>query len=129
MGPDASADDSASAARKRDQAEVTRNAAEEEANQPPSRVRRAFIPANTEPFTGDCPVCMVESVFRQQVCSTCGYEPLPVDESGRVKVQPNRRTKLLERRMRKLNEFGIFGDINKHKSPECHHGGAGSSVA
>ena len=28
--------------------------------------------------------------------------------------------------MRKLNEFGIFGDINKHKSPECHHGGAGS---
>ena len=127
MGPDASADDSASAARKRDQAEVTRNAAEEEANQPPSRVRRAFIPANTEPFTGDCPVCMVESVFRQQVCSTCGYEPLPVDESGRVKVQPNRRTRPLERRMRKLNEFGIFWRY-QHKSSECHHRGAGQNT-
>ena len=46
------------------------------------------------------------------VCSVCGFEPLPVDESGRVKVQPNCRRKLLERRMRKLNEFGIFGAIN-----------------
>ena len=54
---------------------------------------------------------MVEyvSAHGPQVCSTCGY---CVDESGRVKVQPNRRTRLLERRVRKLNEFGIFGDIN-----------------
>ena len=37
--PDASADDSASAARKRDQAEVTQSADEETASQPPSRVR------------------------------------------------------------------------------------------
>ena len=53
--PGASADDSASAASKRDQAEVTRTANEEKANQPPPRVRRAFISASTEPFTGDCP--------------------------------------------------------------------------
>ena len=55
---------------------------------------------------------MVEYVSGQLVCSTCGYEPLPVDESGRVKVQPNRQTRLLERRMCKLNEFGIFGNVN-----------------
>ena len=52
--PDASAtaDGSAiSTTRKRDQAEVSRSAADEQAEQPPSRVRRAFISANTEPYT------------------------------------------------------------------------------
>ena len=80
--PDASAaaDDSAtSTTRKRDQAEVSRSAADEQAEQPPSRVRRAFISANTEPYIGDCPVCMVEFVSGQSTCTTCGYEPLPVD--------------------------------------------------
>ena len=72
----------------------------------------AFISANTEPSTGDCPVCMTEYVSGQIMCSVCGYEPLPVDESGQVKVQPNRRSRMLERRMQKLNEFGIFGDVN-----------------
>ena len=71
-----------------------------------------FSSQQTPSPSADCPVCVVEYVSGQQVCSTCGYEPLPVDESGRVKMQPNRRTRLLERRMRKLNEFGIFGDIN-----------------
>ena len=59
--PDASAaaDDSAtSTARKRDQAEVSRSAADEQAEQPPSRVRRAFISANTEPYTGDDRICV-----------------------------------------------------------------------
>ena len=55
---------------------------------------------------------MVEYVSGQRVCETCGYEPLPIDESGQVKVQPNRKTRLLERRMEKLREFGIFGDVN-----------------
>ena len=52
--PDASAaaDDSAtSTTRKRDQAEVSRSAADEQAEQPPSWVRRALISANTEPYT------------------------------------------------------------------------------
>ena len=111
--PDASAaaDDSAtSTSRKRDQAEVSRSAAEEQANQPPSQARRAYISASTDPFTGDCPVCMVEYVSGQITCTTCGFEPL--DESGQVKVQPNRRSRLLERRLKKSNEFGIYGDVN-----------------
>lgn len=106
------ADESSTTARKRDQAEVTRSEADQQTEQPPSRVRRVFTSANTEPFTGDCPVCMTEYVSGQLVCSICGYEPLPVDESGKVKAQPNRRSRMLERRMQKLNEFGIFGDIN-----------------
>ena len=91
---------------------MTRSEADQQTEQPPSRVRRVFTSANTEPFTGDCPVCMTEYVSGQLVCSICGYEPLPVDESGKVKAQPNRRSRMLERRMQKLNEFGIFGDIN-----------------
>ena len=113
--PDASAaaDDSAtSTSRKRDQAEGSRSAAEEQANQPPSRVCRALISANTEPFTGDCPVCMVEYVSGQITCTTCRYEPLPVDESGEGSAQqkiPIARKKVA---MKKLNEFGIYGDVN-----------------
>ena len=59
------ADESSTTTRKRDQAEVTRSDADQQAEQPPSRVRRLFTSANTEPFTGDCPVCMTEYV------STC----------------------------------------------------------
>ena len=55
---------------------------------------------------------MTDYVSGQLVCSVCGYEPLPVDESGKVKAQPNRRSRLLERRMQKLQEFGIYGDVN-----------------
>ena len=88
--PDSSAADSASTAKKRDQGEVSRSVGEEQANQPPSRVRCAVISSNTEPFTGDCPVCMVEYVSGQTTCTTCGYEPLPVDEPAQVKSQPNR---------------------------------------
>ena len=91
---------------------MTRSEADQQAEQPPSRARRVFQSANTEPFTGDCRVCMTEYVSGQLVCSICGYEPLPMDESGKVKAQPNRRTRMLERRMQKLKEFGIFGDLN-----------------
>ena len=56
---------------------------------------------------GDCLLCMVEYVSGQVTCTTCGYEPLPVDESGEIKRQPNRRTKVLEKRMKKLAEFGM----------------------
>ena len=55
---------------------------------------------------------MTEYVSGQITCTICGYEPLPVDESGQVKFQPNRRSRMLARRMQKLNEFGIFGDVN-----------------
>ena len=50
-------------------------------------------------FTGDCPLRMVEYVSGQITCATCGYEPLSVDESGQVKHQANRRTKVLEKRI------------------------------
>ena len=80
---------------------------------PPVRVRRVYVaPKSAEPFTGDCPLCMVEYVSGQITCTTCGYEPLPVDESGQVKRQANRRTKVLEKRMMKLAEFGMFGKTN-----------------
>ena len=102
--PTPAADDAGTASRKRESADPA-------ANQPPSRVRRVHA-ASTEPFTGDCPVCMTDYVSGQMVCSVCGYEPLPVDETGRVKTQPNRRSRLLERRMQKLQEFGIHGDVN-----------------
>eukprot|EP00435_Cladocopium_sp_Y103_P025209 s977_g6.t1 len=49
----------------------------------------------------------------QQVCSVCGYDQLPIDESGKVKFQPNRKTQLLERRMKKLQDFGIHGTVNQ----------------
>ena len=47
-------------------------------------------------------------------CTTCGYEPLPVDESGEAKGQgqPNRRTRILEKRMQKLAGFGMYGKVN-----------------
>jgi len=51
-------------------------------------------------------------VSGQVTCSTCGYEPLPVDESGEPKKQPNRRTRILEKRMQKLAGFGMFGKVN-----------------
>ena len=56
-----------------------------------------------------CVWSSTEYVSGQVVCSTCGYEPLPMDESGRTKRQANRRTKVLERRMQKLAEFGMYG--------------------
>ena len=45
---------------------------------------------------------------------TCGYEPLPVDESGEAKGQgqPNRRTRILEKRMQKLAGFGMYDKVN-----------------
>ena len=61
-----------------------------------------------EPFTGWCPVCMVDYVSGQQVCTTCGFDDLPVDESGEVAPkEPNRRARYLEKRSKKLAEFGI----------------------
>ena len=58
-------------------------------DQPPARVRRVYVaPKYCEPFTGECPLCLVEYVSGQVTCTTCGYEPLPVDESGEAKVQP-----------------------------------------
>ena len=84
-----------------------------ESDQPPPRVRRVYIaPRHAEPFTGECPLCFVEYVSGQVVCSTCGYEPLPMDESGQTKRQTNRRTKVLEKRMQKLAEFGMYGEVN-----------------
>ena len=56
-----------------------------------------------------------------------GYEPLPVDESGQVKFQPNRRSRMPERGMQKLNESGIFGDVNS--SLLGNHGRAGRAAA
>ena len=82
-------------------------------DQPPSRVRRVYVaPRNAEPFTGECPLCLVEFVSGQVTCTTCGYEPLPVDKTGQVKQQANRRTKVFEKRMRKLAEFGMYGKVN-----------------
>ena len=82
-------------------------------DQPPTRVRRIYIaPKNAEPFTGTCPLCMVEHVSGQVVCNTCGFEPLPVDESGEPTKQPNGRTRILEKRMQKLADFGMFGKVN-----------------
>eukprot|EP00435_Cladocopium_sp_Y103_P073301 s293_g43.t1 len=84
------------------------------AEQPPARVRRVYIkPSHNEPFLGTCPVCEVEYVSGQQVCHCCGFDELPIDDSGKLKFQPNRKTILLERRMEKLNKFGIFGSINQ----------------
>eukprot|EP00435_Cladocopium_sp_Y103_P019544 s3580_g4.t1 len=84
------------------------------AEQPPARVRRVYVkPSHNEPFLGTCPVCEVEYVSGQQVCHCCGFDELPIDESGKLKFQPNRKTLLLERRMEKLNQFGIFGNINQ----------------
>ena len=103
--------DASTAAEGSNMASRKRESTDPAASQPPSRVRRVVV-ANTEPFTGDCPVCMTDYVSGQMVCSVCGYEPLPVDETGRVHAQPNRRSRLLERRMNKLQEFGIYGDVN-----------------
>ena len=57
-------------------------------------------------------MCWVEYVSGQVVCSTCGFEPLPVDEKGEPKKQPNRRTRVLEKRMQKLAGFGMYGKVN-----------------
>ena len=84
-------------------------------DQPPARVRRVYVaPKYCEPFTGECPLCLVEYVSGQVTCTTCGYEPLPVDESGEAKGQgqPNRRTRILEKRMQKLAGFGMYGKVN-----------------
>ena len=84
-------------------------------DQPPARVRRVYVaPKYCEPFTGTCPLCQVVYVRGQVTCTTCGYEPLPVDESGETKGsdQPNRRTRILEKRMQKLAGFGMYGKVN-----------------
>ena len=84
-------------------------------DQPPARVRRVYVaPKYCEPFTGECPLCLVEYVSGQVTCTTCGYEPLPVDESGEAKGQgqANRRTRILEKRMQKLAGFGMYGKMN-----------------
>ena len=82
-------------------------------DQPPARVRRVYVaPKYCEPFMGSCPLCQVEYVSGQVTCTTCGYEPLPVDESGEAKGQPNRRTRILEKRMQKLAGFGMYGKVN-----------------
>ena len=84
-------------------------------DQPPARTRRVYIaPKYCEPFMGSCPLCQVEYVSGQVTCTTCGYEPLPVDESGDTKEadKPNRRTRILERRMQSLAGFGMFGEMS-----------------
>ena len=84
-------------------------------DQPPARVRRVYVaPKYCEPFMGTCPLCQVEYVSGQVTCTTCGYEPLPVDESGETKGsdQPNRRTRILEKRMQKLAGFGMYGKMS-----------------
>ena len=82
-------------------------------DQPPARVRRVYVaPKYCEPFTGECPLCLVEYISGQVTCETCGYEPLPVDESGEPRQVSNRRTKVLERRMQKLAGLGMFGKVN-----------------
>ena len=84
-------------------------------DQPPARVRRIHVaPKYCEPFTGECPLCMVEYVSGQVTCTMCGYEPLPVDDSGEAKGpdQPNRRTRILEKCMQKLAGFGMYGKVN-----------------
>ena len=84
-------------------------------DQPPARVRRVYVaPKYCEPFMGTCPLCQVEYVSGQVTCTTCGFEPLPVDESGEAKGadQPNRRTRILEKRMQKLAGFGMFGKMS-----------------
>ena len=84
-------------------------------DQPPARARRVYVaPKYCEPFMGTCPLCQVEYVSGQVTCTTCGYEPLPVDESGEAKGadQPNRRTRILERRMQSLAGFGMFGKMS-----------------
>ena len=84
-------------------------------DQPPARVRRVYVaPKYCEPFMGTCPLCQVEYVSGQVTCTTCGYEPLPVDENGETKGsdQPNRRTRILEKRMQKLAGFGMYGKMS-----------------
>ena len=47
-------------------------------DQPPARVRRAFIaPKNAEPCTGDCPICMVDFVSGQVTCTTMATNRFP----------------------------------------------------
>ena len=84
-------------------------------DQPPARTRRVYIaPKYCEPFMGSCPLCQVVYVSGQVTCTTCGFEPLPVDESGDTKEanKPNRRTRILERRMQSLAGFGMFGKMS-----------------
>ena len=55
-------------------------------DKPPARARRVYVaPQYVEPVTGTCPLCMVEYVSGQVTCETCGYQPLPVDESGEAR--------------------------------------------
>ena len=104
--PDASPDDS----RKRG-----RDLPDREKQPPPSRARRVYLEVRQkEPFTGYCPVCMVDYISGQQVCTTCGFDDLPVDESGEVKPkEPNRRSQYLSKRAKKLAEFGIHGSVSQ----------------
>ena len=70
------------------------------ADQPPTRVRRVYTtPKNAEPHSRATALCAWWNVSGQITCATCGYEPLSVDESGQVKHQANRRTKVLEKRI------------------------------
>ena len=57
---------------------------------------------------------MVDYVSGQQICTTCGYDNLPVDESGEVAPkEPNRRARYLDKRAKKLAEFGIHGNVTQ----------------
>ena len=104
-------------ARSTDDAKSTDDAATEpmQVDQPPARARRVYIaPKYCEPFMGSCPLCQVEYVSGQVTCTTCGFEPLPVDKSGETKEadKPNRRTRILERRMQSLAGFGMYGKMS-----------------
>ena len=87
--PDALQATPRSASQKRDQSDTIQDNEEERRDQPAGRLCRVFItPENAEPFTGDCPVCvcMVEYVSGQVTCTTCGYEPLPVEAPAQQKM-------------------------------------------
>ena len=61
-------------------------------DRPHARARRVYVaPKYCEPFTGECPLCQVEYVSGQVQCETCGYEPLPVDETGEVRQTANKK--------------------------------------
>ena len=92
-----------------------RDQPDRETQPPPWRARRVFLEVQQkEPFTDFCPVCMVDYISGQQVCTTCGFDDLPVDDSGEVKPkEPNRRSQYLSKRAKKLAEFSIHGSISQ----------------
>ena len=58
---------------------------------------------------------MGEYISGQQVCTTCAYDDLAMDETGEVKQkEPNRRSQYLSKRAQKLAELSIHGSISQN---------------